>query len=107
MLEILNEILEAERRAEETVKQAREEAAKLSGAAEAEVSRTLTEARERARESYQDAINEARSRAEKSRQDEDRISTDADAFMESRKDAISEAVDRITDRILTPEYRRE
>ena len=60
MLEIVQDILEAERKAEDTLKKAKEEAAKIRAEAEGKANKILADARNEARLSSQDRLEQAR-----------------------------------------------
>lgn len=108
MLEILDEILNAEREAEEMVAAARKRAAELKRNAEAQLNQELNDAREAARERFQERVAQAHKEAERRKSSElAGLENDAETFMSEHADSVDQAVRRVVEILTTPEFRQE
>lgn len=108
MLELITEIIEAEKKAEEIVSDAKEDASKRKQENEEALQKKLTEAREDAREKANTRITEARDKAEKQKTDARNAGgMNLDAFVSENRQEIETVIDEIVDLVTTPEYSRE
>jgi vacuolar-type H+-ATPase subunit H len=108
MLEIVNEVLLAEKRAAQIVQGARKEEAEIRGAAQQEADRILKRARERARQLIQKRGEAARQEAEKRLRTE--LERGRTRYKELEENLLKEEhriVDKILRLLITPEHLKE
>jgi vacuolar-type H+-ATPase subunit H len=108
MQEIVNKVLEAEQRAEQTVQEARAKAAEIRREADQAGEEKLQQAREQAQSLMQKALAAARERAA-GEQEEARAEAQRqnERFVEERRPAIDAAAEAVVDLLVTPEHDRK
>ena len=107
MQEIVNKVLEAEQQADQLLAKAREEAAALRAAADAETARNLQEAREQAHRLIQENIAQTREEAEREHRETIRAAEEeAGRFIERKREALEQVVDRVVALIIAPEFEK-
>ncbi|MGM0675360.1 MAG: hypothetical protein ACQETQ_11745 [Spirochaetota bacterium] len=106
MFEIVDEIVQAERQAEQIVSEARDEAEKIRSTFDAEEREALSRAREEATETLRKRIETVRE--EEHRRLQETLSADesGEQFLRRNPERVGEAVDRIIELLVTPEYER-
>ncbi len=108
MLELITDIIDAEKKAEEIVSEAKQDVSKRKQENEEALQKKLGEAREDAREKANTRIAEAREKAEKQKSDARSAGgMNLDAFVTDNHEAIETVIDGIVDLVTTPEYSRE
>lgn len=108
MLEIVEEILQAEKKAEELVRSAKERASTLRGDAERDVQELLAKARADAKEISQNSLFEARAGLDRQFKDVlDQSNAITDTFPEDNRDAVEALIEEICRFIREPEYLRD
>ena len=108
MQEIVTKVLEAEKAAEARIQEARSKAGEIRAEADAKVQTTLREAREQAEKLSREIQENARSRA----QDEyarsvQQTRADTLAFFEQHEEDIKRAVESVVTLLTTPEWIQE
>ncbi len=107
MQEIVNKVLEAEQQADQVLAKAREEAAALRAAADAETTRSLQEAREQAHRLVQESLARTQEEAERERRETIRgAEEEADRFIERKREALEQVVDLVVSLIVAPEFQK-
>ena len=102
MQEVLKEILEAEKEAEEKVKLAREEAAKIRREGDERSEAILRKAREEAHETAKaTAVEAERTMEEEYRGELEKVEAEKNRFIEEEPGRIDTLVDRLTGMILS------
>jgi V/A-type H+-transporting ATPase subunit G/H len=108
MQEIVTKVLAAEREAETKIQQARSEAGKIRAEADRKAQEGLQAAREQATGRSEETLAEARSQAQAKYEKALQQSRDESrAFFESRGKEIELAVQRVTSLIIAPEWEQE
>lgn len=106
MFEIVDEIVQAERQAEQIVSEARKEADEIRSSFDAEERDALAKAREEAAEILRQRVDTAREEADERLQNALSSEKSAEQYMEAHADRVREAVERVTELLTTPEYER-
>ena len=104
MKRIIEEVLQAEEKVVAIIKEARDEAAEIRRSAETEISQKTSDAKHKAREMVQAAVEEAKKEAERiSKEKIELIDHQKDALLNNRADEIDDLVGEISGMILTTE----
>jgi V/A-type H+-transporting ATPase subunit G/H len=106
MFEIVDEIVQAERQAEQIVSDARAEAEKIRSTFDTEEREALDNAREEAAQILRERVEAARTEASERLDAELSADETADQFMDAHAGRVEDATDRVVSFLLTPEYER-
>lgn len=106
MFEIVDEIVRAERQAEQIVSEARTEAEEIRSSFDAEERDALADAQQEAARVLRERIDTAREEADERLRQALSAERSAEQYMEAHPRRVAEAVDRVVDLLLTPEYTR-
>jgi V/A-type H+-transporting ATPase subunit G/H len=106
MFEIVDEIVQAERQAEQIVSDARAEAEEIRSSFDAEERDALGEAREEAAQILRERVDAARDEAQKRLEAALSRERSAEQYMDAHADRVEDALNRVTELLLTPEYER-
>jgi len=108
MKRIIEEVLEAEEKVDEILKQARQEASEIARSAEKEISEKMNSARQEALDLIKNAVEDAKKEGERiGAETLKQADREKDTLVKDKKDAIDGLVDNICSIILTMEYERE
>lgn len=106
MFEIVDEIVQAERRAEQIVSEARDEAEKIRSDFDAEEREALSNAREEAAEILRRRVESAREEENRRLQEALSAQESGEQFLQRHPDEVDKVVDRITELLIIPEHER-
>ena len=107
MQEIISKVIEVEQQADQLLAKARQEAAALRMAADAETARNLQEAREQAHRLVQESLARTRGEAEREhRETIRRAEEEAGRFLERKREALEQVIDRVVLLVTTPEFQK-
>jgi vacuolar-type H+-ATPase subunit H len=108
MKRIIEAVLQAEEKANTTLRQAQTEASEMKRAAEKEISDKTHAAQEKAQEIIQATVAEARAEAQRIRAEKlEQADQEKDALRLANAEMTGDLVDRICQTILSTEYQRE
>ncbi len=108
MQNIVDQVLETEKKAESILQQARAREAEIRGEAEARASDLLVQARAEAQKILLEETDRARRESEQAyRQAIQQAEAEEADFIPRNRERIERAVDRILRLLLTPEWRKE
>ncbi|MEJ2649451.1 MAG: hypothetical protein P8016_13715 [Sedimentisphaerales bacterium] len=103
MKQIIEEVFEAEKKANEIIKKAREKASQIRQAAEKDNSEKIARAREQAREIVQETVEEAGREAELFRQDKVKQAEGEKESIMKNEEILNNLVNKICNIIITTE----
>ncbi|MFW5797147.1 MAG: hypothetical protein ACOCXE_01430 [Spirochaetota bacterium] len=106
MFEIVDEIVQAEKQAEQIVSDAKKEAEEIRTAFDAEERQVLAEAREEAARQTRERLDRARKEADERRRAALAEELSAEQYLEAHAERAQRAVDRVVDLLVRPEYER-
>lgn len=102
MKRIIEDVLQAEEKVGAIIKEARDEAAQIRRSAETEISQKTNDAKQKAREMVQTAVEEAKKDAERITKEKlELVDRRKDALLEDRADDVEALVGEICEMILT------
>lgn len=108
MKKIVEEVLEAEKKLDAILRQARQKASEIRLTAEKDMSEQTNNARQQARETTQATVEDAKQQAQRDRQKRlEQADKAKDVIMEENADKINSLVDSICDVVLSTEYGRD
>ncbi|MHC4213205.1 MAG: hypothetical protein ACYSWP_07540 [Planctomycetota bacterium] len=108
MKKIVEEVLEAEKKLDTILRQARQKASEIRLTAEKEMSEQTNNARQQARELTQAAVEDAKQQAQRDRQERlEQADKAKDVIIQENADKINSLVDSICDIVLSTEYGRD
>ena len=101
MKQIIKEVFQAEEKVGEILKQARNKASEIRHAVEKENAEKMADAKQKAREIIQTAVEEAKNQAERTRQEKlDKARQEKDTLLKDKKETIDNLVDQICNIII-------
>jgi vacuolar-type H+-ATPase subunit H len=102
MKRIIEDVLQAEEKVGAIIKEARNEATEIRRLAEAEISQKTGDAKQKAREMVQTAVEEAKKDAERITKEKlELVDSRKDTLLENRADEVENLVGEICEMILT------
>ena len=108
MKKIVEEVLEAEKKLDTILRQARQKASEIRLAAEKDMSEQTNNARQQTREIIQTAIEDAKQQAQRERHQRlEQADKAKDVIIQENADKINSLVDSICDIVLSTEYERD
>ena len=103
MKQIIKEVFQAEEKVGEILKQARNKASEIRHAVEKENAEKMADAKQKAREIIQTAVEEAKNQAERTRQEKlDKARQEKDTLLKDKKETIDNLVDQICNIVIKP-----
>lgn len=108
MQKIVDEVLDAEKKAKVVIDQARDEAASLKSRVESEITESLKETRDKVQNEIKTGIEKARMQAEADYKKAVSEAEEANkVFLNENSSKIDSVVDKIVELLVKPEFNRE